>query len=126
MTQSVSEPQVGPVHRALLEEALQAAGVSDVDHFNGTLMLTTTCETVFSAGENPFRLINFRTTEVINSILTSFQDRNPNIINDLFNESSTFSELAQRLCVVFDLTEWSASIGDFTVTTNLRITVELS
>ncbi len=110
----------------LLAEAFYAVGVRDINNITGNITVTSTYETVFSAGENPFLSNNFRTPEVINAVFDVFQDREPNEIHDTFNSCDSFSQLAETLCNRFDVTHWSATIGDFTVTTTFRVTVVLA
>lgn len=124
MTQTI--PVITPTaHQVLLAEALLASGVTDINNIDGTLTVTTTYETVFSVGENPFLSNNFRTPEVVNAVLDTFQNYDHIVIHDAFNTCDSFVDLSKSLCEQFDLTHWSAEIGGYTVETNLRIAAQL-
>jgi hypothetical protein len=125
MTQLI--PDSAPTsHQALLNDALQAAGVTNLENINGTLTVTSRYESVFSPGENPFLGENFRAAEVVNAVVGSFQDYDPQVIHEAFNTSESFSDVAKKLCDQFDVTHWSAAIGIHTVVTTIHIMAELA
>ncbi len=111
--------------QTLLQIALFAAGVTDLDNIGGTLRVTTSYETVYSAGENPFLSDNFRAPEVVNAVIGSFLDYDLNEIHTAFNTCESFTDVTKYLCDHFDVTHWSAAIGDYTVTTDLRIVAQV-
>ncbi len=94
-----------------------------------TMTTTFTMEFSGPTAENPFMnsyIHDHPEFSSTNGVLAAIQAAFPgkeNDVSEVFNSTSSFTELAHELCERFGMNGWSVAIGDHTMNVSVRVTV---
>lgn len=116
---SIMRPNMNEVYN----KALSDAGLFPNQNFTCGITIINSYDITFSPGENPFASVDFKTPKVINSILSSFQNYDLNVVREAFREYDNFVEIVQYISHKFDVVWWSAVIDDYLVEVRYRVNV---